>query len=460
MGRKNRLVNMTEGSMIPNIIRFFVPLMLAGLLQLAFNAADIIVVGRYVGDTALAAVTSTSAMVTMLLSMFVGLSMGGNVVVARALGKGDWEETDRAVHTCIATGAVCGVVTGVAGLILSPLLLRLMGTPDTVMGEAVLYLRIYFVGVPASMIFNFGSAVLRGNGDTRRPMWFLILSGAVNLLLNLVFVLALGWGVAGVAVATSIANILACTLVLYCLMHESDPLRLDLKRLRLDMPMLSRIVSIGVPGSLQAVLISLSNVVIQSAVNSFGDVFMAGSGAAGNIEGFVWTAMNSVYQGCLTFTSRNLGAGKLKRVDRSVLHSGWLVVVVGLGLGGTACLFARPLLGLYTNSPQAIEYGVDRMLLVCLPYFILGISDVLMGGLRGLGKSVVPLINAITFMVVFRILWINTVLRVYHVPAVLFASYPISWIMVVIANLLCWLHVRRKVYGQIKQKEGLNRADQ
>ena len=451
MRGKNRLVDMTQGPLVPNLVRFAFPLLLAGLLQLTFNAADVIVVGRCVGDTALAAVTSSSPLINMLLGIFLGLSMGGNVVVARTLGREDRDGTERAVHTCIATGIWCGLLISALGLIFSPLLLRLMDVPDTVMGEAVLYLRIYFLGTPASVVFNFGAAVLRGNGDSRRPMWFLILSGAVNLALNLLFVIGFDWGVAGVAVATSVSNILSCVLVLRCLTHESGPLQLCWKQLRLDGPTLGSIVLIGIPGSIQATLVGLSNVVIQSAVNSFGDVFMAGSGASGNIEGFVWTAMNAVYQACLTFTSRNLGAGKHRRVTGTLWHCIWLVVVVGLGLGGIACLFGRELLGLYTRSPQALACGMERMLLVCLPYFILGISDVLMGSMRGMGQSVVPMINAITFMVGFRILWVNTVVRIYHIPVVLFAGFPLSWCALVLANFACWLFVRHRVFRQAEQ---------
>ncbi len=446
MSADSRRVDMTSGSLVKNILRFALPVMLSGLLQLTFNAADVIVVGRCAGDTALAAVTSSSSLINMLLNIFVGLSLGSNVLIARSLGEQNHDRVVRGVHTSIALGLICGVGIGSVGLIFSPWILRLMGTPDTVMGEAVLYLRIYFLGVPASVLYNFGSSVLRASGDTRRPMRFLMTAGALNVVLNLWFVLGFGWGVAGVAVATTISNLLSCSLVIRCLIRENAPLQLDLHRLMLDRFVLVNVVKIGVPASLQGVLISMSNVVIQTAVNSFGDVVMAGSGASANIEGFVWTAMNAFYQACLSFTGRNLGAGKLRRVDHTALHCMWLAAAAGLLSGGLACLFGPELLGLYTDSAAAVEYGMNRMLLVCLPYFILGMADVLMGSMRGMGMSLPPMINAITFMVGFRILWINTVLRVWHTQTMLYINYPISWIMIFAAHWPCWFYVRRKVH--------------
>lgn len=454
MNTKRYAVNMTEGPLVRSILQFALPVMLSGLLQLTFNAADVIVVGRCAGDTALAAVTSSSPLINMLLNAFVGLSMGTNVVVARALGRGDEEYVERAVHSSVTLGILCGLVLGTFGFFAAPVILTYMGTPESVIGEAALYLRIYFMGVPFSMTYNLSSAVLRGSGDTRRPMKFLMVSGAVNLALNLVFVLGFGLGVAGVAIATALANGLSCFLVLRCLVGETGPQHLDFGRLGIRGEVLWHVIGIGLPASFQAVLVALSNVVVQSSINSFGDVVMAGSGASANIEGFVWTAMNAFYQACLTFTSRNLGNGRLDRVDKTLGHSLWLVVSVGFAAGGTACLLGPQLLGFYTNSAQAVEYGMTRMFIVCLPYFLLGMSDVLMGSMRGMGHSLPPMIASMLCMCGFRVVWVSTVFRWNPTLTMLCICYPLSWSMLLMIQFLNWLLVRRKVRRQYLKKEG------
>lgn len=450
MNLKRNPVTITEGPLPINILRFAVPVILSGLLQLTFNAADIIVVGRCSGDTALAAVTSSAPLINLLVNAFVGLSMGTNVVVAQALGRRDEDYVERAVQACVLLGILVGLGIGVVGFFTAPVLLRLMGTPDTVMGEAALYLRIYFLGVPAMTVYNFASAVLRGSGDTRRPMNILILCGAINLVLNLLFVLGFGMGVDGVAWATTAANALSCVLVMRCLAEESDCRHLELRRLRMDGEVLGEVVRIGLPASMQAVLMAMSNVVIQSSVNSFGDVVMAGSGASGNIEGFVWTAMNAFYQACLTFTGSNLGAKRLDRVDKVMVHCMWMAGATGLLLGGVTCLFGKPLLGIYTDSAQAVGHGMVRMLYVCLPYFLLGMADVVMGSMRGMGWSVPPMITVLLCTSVFRLVWIGTVFRQYHTEPVLYACYPISWVLLLVLHLLCWWFVRNRVRAKVE----------
>jgi len=445
MGIKGKRVDMLQGSLPVNLLRFAIPVMLSGLLQLAFNAADVIVVGRYAGDAALAAVTSSSPLINLLINTFIGFSMGTNVVVAQALGRRDEDHVERAVHACVLLGILLGVTVGAVGFISATALLRFMDTPETVVGEAVVYLRIYFLGVPALTVYNFGAAVLRGSGDTRRPMNFLLVSGVVNVLLNLLFVIGFNMGVAGVAWATTAANCLACLLVIRCMTGENDCRHLDLRRLRMDRQVLGQVVRIGVPASLQSVLMSVSNVVTQSGINSFGEVVMAGSGASGNIEGFVWTAMNSFYQACLTFTGSNLGAKQLDRVDKVMAHCMWMAGAVGMIAGGGACLFGKQLLGIYTGSVQAVEYGLLRMYMICLPYFLYGMADAVLGSMRGMGWSVPPTISCLACLCAFHLVWMETVFRQNPTQPMLYMCYPISWGLVLAVNLLCWCFVRSRV---------------
>lgn len=445
MKTKNERVDMLQGSLPVNLLRFAIPVLLSGVLQLAFNAADVIVVGRCAGDAALAAVTSSSPLINLLINTFIGFSMGTNVVVAQALGRKDEEYVERAVHACVLLGILLGMVVGAVGFFSTKALLRFMDTPETVMGEAVVYLRIYFLGVPALTVYNFGAAVLRGSGDSRRPMNFLIAGGVVNVLLNLLFVIGFDMGVAGVAWATAIANCLSCLLVIRCMMGENDCRHLDLRRLRMDRQVLGQVVRIGIPASLQTVLMSVSNVVTQSGINSFGDVVMAGSGASGNIEGFVWTAMNAFYQACLSFTGSNLGAKQLDRVDKVMAHCMWMAGAVGLIVGGGACLFGKQLLGIYTGSAQAVEHGLLRMYIICLPYFLYGVADVVLGSMRGMGRSVPPTISCLACLCAFRLVWMETVFRQYPTQPVLYLCYPISWGMVLAVNLLCWWIIRKRI---------------
>lgn len=450
MRTKSNGVDMLQGPLPINLLRFALPVMLSGLLQLAFNATDVIVVGRCAGDTALAAVTSSSPLINMLINAFTGFAMGTNVVVAQALGRRDEKYVERAVHACVLLGVLLGVLIGGIGFVFAPALLRFMDTPDTVFHEAVVYLRIYFLGVPAMTTYNFGAAVLRASGDTRRPMNFLIVSGVVNLLLNLLFVVGFDMGVAGVAWGTFAANALSCLLVLRCLMRENDCRHLELSQLHMDGEILGQVLRIGTPASLQAVLMAMSAVVVQSGINSFGDVVMAGSGASGNIEGFVWTAMFSFYQACLTFTGSNLGAKQMERVDQVMGHCLWMVAAVGLLTGGATCLFGRPLLGLYTESAQAVEFGLVRMLIICLPYFLYGMSDVVIGSMRGMGWSVPPMISSLICLCIFRLIWMASVFPQHRTQTVLYLCFPISWGLLLAANLLCWWFVRNAVRKKVE----------
>ena len=446
---------MLHGPLWSKLLLFALPLMASSVLQLLFNAADVIVVGRYAGDASLAAVTSTGSIVNLMVNLFMGLSVGTNVIAAHALGREDNQVLEKTVHTAILISLIGGVILTVAGFFLSPILLEIMESPDNVIGLSSLYLRIYFLGMPAMLAYNFGSSLLRAQGDTQRPMIFLAVAGVINVILNLILVIVFHLDVAGVAIATIISQYISCALVLFCLTRETGPLHLDLKRLRIDPTALKNIAAIGLPAGLQGMVFSLSNMVIQSSVNSFGDIVMAGSGAAANIEGFVYVSMNAFYQTCLTFTGQNYGAGKPRRVDRVILLCEGFVALSGILCGALAYTFANPLLHIYSPSDEVVVWGITRMTYVCLPYFLCGVMDVLVGALRGLGASVVPMCVSIAGVCGVRLMWIFTVFRAIHTPECLFISYPISWIATAAIHACCLLFVRKRAYKRIEVAEAV-----
>ena len=448
MASRSHEIDMLNGPLAPKLLRFAFPLMLSSILQLLFNAADIIVVGRFAGDASLAAVTSTGSLVNLLVNLFMGLSIGANVTVAHAIGHGHAERTEKTVHTAILLSFIGGVILAVVGFCFARPLLELMSSPENVIDLSALYLKIYFLGMPASLAYNFGSALLRAGGDTQRPLAFLSVAGVVNVVLNLVLVIVFRLDVAGVAIATVISQCISALLVLRCLMREEGPLHLDLKALRLDAGALKSIVQIGLPAGFQGIVFSISNVVIQSSVNSFGDIVMAGSGASANVEGFVYVGMNAFYQTCLTFTGQNYGAGKLDRVDRVVLLCQAFGCVTGVALGGLAYLFGPQLLSIYSSNPEVIASGMVRMAYVGLPYFLCGIMDVMVGALRGLGWSVAPMAVSILGVCGVRLMWIATIFQKVHTPQCLFLSYPISWTVTGAIHILCFLYYRRKLWAQ------------
>ena len=383
---------MTNGPLVGKTIRFAIPLALSGILQLLFNAADIIVVGQFVGPQALAAVGSTSALIQLIVNLFIGLSIGVNVLVARYYGAGQRKDLHETVHTAVLVSLVCGVVLIFLGVALSRPLLEMMATPEDVIGQAVLYMRIYFIGMPVMMLYNFGSAILRAVGDTQRPLYFLFIAGVVNVILNLLFVIIFHMGVEGVAIPTVISQCISATLVLLCLVKSDTVYRVELKKLTIHMDKLLQMVKIGVPAGIQSATFSISNVLIQSSVNSFGSIAMAGSTAGSNIEGFVWTAMDAFTQSTLSFTGQNYGAKKFHRITKVVWYNLLLVTGVGLVLGVGAYLLGTPLLSIYSTDPEVIQYGLERMLMVCVPYFTCGIMNVLVGAMRGLGSSLTPMV--------------------------------------------------------------------
>ncbi|MCM1522838.1 MAG: MATE family efflux transporter [Ruminococcus sp.] len=440
-------MDMCSGPILKKMLVFTLPLMLSGILQLLFNAADIVVVGRFAGDDSLGAVGSTSALINLLTNLFMGLSVGANVVAARFFGAKRSEELSRTVHTTMALSLISGVLLTAIGLFGARQILTLMQTPPEVIELASEYLRIYFIGITSSMVYNFGSALLRAVGDTRRPLYYLIIAGAVNVLLNLLFVIVLKMDVAGVALATAVSQTLSAALVVRCLIREKSDIHLDPKKIGIDRSKLSLILRVGLPAGFQGTVFSLSNVVIQSSVNTFGHIVIAGNSAAANIEGFVYMAMNSFYQATISFVSQNFGAGEYKRINKIVLTGEACVVTVGLLLGNTAYLLGEPLLGIYSKSPDIISAGMVRMQIICTTYALCGMMDVMVGALRGLGSSVIPMIVSLIGACGLRLLWIAVVFDIpeYHFIRTVYISYPITWTITLAAHCVCFAVVRSRV---------------
>lgn len=442
--KKSYEIDMCNGPLLGKILVFSIPLMLSGILQLLFNAADIIVVGRFAGSTALAAVGSTASLINLMINVFVGLSVGVNVLAARYYGAQKEKDIQDTVHTAIMMAILSGLFLVVLGESASKPMLTLMGTPDDVLDQAALYLRIYFFGMPVLMIYNFGAALLRAVGDTRRPLYFLFAAGAVNVMLNLFFVIQLGMGVDGVAWATVISECVSAGLIIRSLMKENGAMKLHLTKLRIVSGKLTQIVRVGLPAGMQGAIFSISNVLIQSSVNSFGSIAMAGNTASSNIEGFVYTAMNAVYQSNLSFTSQNVGGKKFSRLNKILFVCLGVVTATGMILGFGAIAGAGGLLSIYSSDPEVISYGMKRLVLICSTYFICGWMDTVVGSLRGMGYSMLPMVVSLTGACLFRIIWIFTVFARFHSLTVLYISYPISWIITTAAHLFCYFRLRRK----------------
>ena len=445
-------IDMVNGPLAGKLLLFALPLMLSSLLQLLFNAADVVVVGRYAGKEALAAVGSNGSLINLLVNLFIGFSVGANVVVARDLGAGREEDVGKSVHTSVTLSLISGVVLMAAGTILARQLLVWTASPAEVIGLATVYLRIYFCGMPANMLYNFGAAILRAQGDTRRPLYFLSIAGVTNVALNLLFVIVLEMSVAGVALATIISQYISALLVLQCLIRDKGALRLDLKKLGLDKRVIIRICQVGLPAGFQGIVFSLSNVVIQSSINSFNSTaIVAGSSTSSNIEGFVYTGMNAIYQPCLTFTSQNYGAGKCRRVDRTLLLCLGYVTAIGLALGNLAVFLGPQLASIYApGEPEVVAQAVLRLQYVCSLYFLCGIMDTMVGVLRGLGYSVVPMVVSMVGACVTRLVWVATIFQVYRSPEVLYLSYPVSWTITLTVHILFFLFIRRHAYAKVQ----------
>lgn len=436
---------MCSGPILGKILIFSIPLMLSGILQLLFNAADVIVVGRYAGSQSLAAVGSTTALINLLINIFVGLSVGVNVLVAQYYGAKSDGDVSETIHTAITLGLVSGLFLVAVGIVAARPLLELMGTPDDVINKSTIYMQIYFAGMPVTMLYNFGSAVLRAVGDTRRPLYFLTAAGVVNVLLNLVFVIYFNLDVAGVALATVIAQAISAALVLKSLLSAEGCLKLKIRELKISKVKLKRIARVGLPAGMQGAIFSISNVLIQSSVNSFGSIAMAGNTAAQNIEGFIYAAMNAVYQTNLSFTSQNYGGRKYKRIGKITLTCVTVVTVVGLVLGVSFYGIGETLLGIYSSDPQVIQYGMRRLGIIGLLYFICGIMDTMVGSIRGIGYSVLPMCVSLAGACGLRVVWIFTVFQWSHNLTTLYISYPFTWIVTGTAHIICFLLIRRKM---------------
>ena len=451
--KKSHSINMCAGSLADKILLFALPLMASSLLQLLFNAADVVVVGRFAGKEALAAVGSNTSLINLMINLFVGLSVGTNVVVSRDLGAGRHDNVSRSVHTAMTLALASGVTMMMFGVVMVRQLLEWMSSPTDVIDLATVYLRIYFLGMPANLVYNFGAAILRAQGDTQRPLYFLTFAGVVNVLLNLIFVIGCHLDVAGVALATIIAQYISAFLVVRCLMREQGPLRLNLKQLGFQKKVVLQILKVGLPAGFQGVVFSLSNVVIQSSLNSFNDpVLVAGSAAGANIESFVYVTMNAFHQAAISFVGQNYGAAKCDRVDRVAWQCVTFSVLFGLAFGNLAYLLGAPLAGIYApGEPDVVQQALVRMLFICCPYFICGIMDTLVGVLRGLGSSVIPMITSIVGACGLRLVWVATVFPRFRPPACLYMSYPVTWTITALFHFLfLMLVVRRRAFSKVR----------
>lgn len=438
-------IDMIHGPLLGKILLFTLPLMASSILQLLFNAADIIVVGRYAGSDALAAVGSTGALINLLTNMFIGFSVGANVLVARYYGAGKPDEVSETVHTSVMLSIIGGILLAAIGIIFASPLLELMGTPENVLPLAALYVRIYFAGMPVILLYNYGSAILRAIGDTKRPLYYLAVAGVLNIILNLIFVIVFEMSVAGVALATILSQTLSAVLVIRCLMHTEGGCHLDLHQLKIHSHKLWKILQLGLPAGLQGSIFSLSNVLIQSSVNSFGAVAMAGNSAAANIEGFTYVAMNSFYQAAITFVSQNMGAMEFKRIRKIAWQCLACVTVTGALLGNLSFFFGHLLLGIYSDEAEVIRYGIYRLEVIGTTYFLCGIMDVCVGCLRGIGYSFLPMVVSLLGACGFRILWIFTVFKGHHDLHTLYISYPISWAITASVHIICFLILYRRM---------------
>ena len=448
--KKTYEMDMCSGSILKKMLIFTIPLMCSSILQLLFNAADIVVVGRFAGDNSLAAVGSNTALINLLTNLFVGLSIGANVAAARFYGAKQGGEVKKTVHTAMLLSIFSGIILTVIGVIGARQILIWMQTPSEVLELAVLYLRIYFVGMTGTMIYNFGSALLRAVGDTKRPLYYLFGAGCVNIVLNLLFVICFHMDVAGVALATVISEAISALLVLRCMIKEKGSIHLELRELHIYPDKFVQILKVGLPAGFQGIVFALSNVVIQSSINLFGATVVAGNSAAANIEGFVYMAMNSFYQATISFTSQNFGAGKQERINRIALTGEFCVIVVGLVFGNACVLFGHPLLGIYSSSPAVIESGMHRLRIIARTYALCGIMDVMVGALRGVGYSIMPMIVSLIGACGLRLLWLATVFQIdrYHTVTTVYLSYPITWIITLSVHILCFVLIRRKQMGK------------
>ncbi len=444
---KKTEIDMTEGSVLYKLLTFSIPIIFSSILQLLFNTADIIVVGRFAGEVALAAVGSTTSLINLLVNLFIGLSIGANVVCAHFYGAKDEKQISETVETAMTLSLVSGVILTVFGMIGARLILMLMLVPPEVLPLSTVYLQYYFAGITSTMVYNFSSALLRAKGDTRRPLFALLFSGVINVLLNLVFVIFFKMSVKGVALATVISQTIAAAIVTVLLMREKTEFRLSLKKLHISREILIKIIKVGVPAGLQGIIFASSNVIIQSQVNSFGSIVIAGNSASSSIESFVFLSMNSLSQGTLTFASQNAGAHKIDRIKRLFFVSQGCEIVIGLLLGFTAVLFSKSLLGIYSDNPEVILSGAVRLKMICSIYALCGVMDCAANLIRGTGHSVLPMVVTLIGACGIRLLWIFTVFQIpaFHTLSCLYLSYPVSWAVTYIVHVFCFVKIYRNM---------------
>ena len=453
-------MDMTSGNLFKKIIVYTIPIILTGVLQLLYNAADVAVVGRFAGKEALAAVGSTGSLINLIVSLFLGLSVGSSVAYARSIGKGDLDRANRVVHTAVAVSALASIVLTAVGIIFEKDFLLLMDSPPDVIDKATLYMQIYFGGIFFNLLYNFASSVVRANGDTKRPLYILMIAGVINVILNLIFVIVFHMDADGVALATVASQAFSSLAIMYILIKERGPLNFSLSKLRIDKDALKEMVTIGLPSGIQSTFFSISNVIVQSSVNCYGEMVgedsaavMAGTATASNLEGFVHISMNSVYHGTLNFTSQNYGAKKEENLKKVLIHSLIIVSIIGIIMGISFYLLG-PILGqFYTTDAVVIEYARNRMKFVCLLYVLCGVMDVLVGFLRGIGYSMIPMIVSLVGVCAFRIIWIYTVFRSLKTLSSLYISYPISWTITVAVLLACIVAVYPKIKKKIREIE-------
>ena len=451
--KKNKYeIDMCNGSIMDKLISFSLPLMLSGILQLMFNAVDIVVVGRFSGSQALAAVGSTTALINIFTNLFIGISLGANVLAARFYASGKEKEMSETVHTAITLALISGIIMAGVGLLLAKLALELMGTPSDVIELSTLYMRIYFCGMPFFMLYNYGAAILRAVGDTKRPLIFLIISGVANAGLNMILVIIFHMGVAGVGIGTVISQLISCILVLRCLYKSEGCYQLRFSKLRIQKVYLRQIFQVGIPAGIQSTVINFSNALLQSSVNSFGSTAMAGYTAANNILGFLYASVNAVTQACMSFTSQNYGVGKYKRMDRVLINCLILSVVISGILGCGSYAFGTEILKVYTEDPKVIQCGLEILSMTTVTYFLCGIMDLFPGALRGMGRSGVPMILSIIGTVGTRIVWIFMLFPQHRSLKFLFVSYPASWLFTIVMQVICFYFVRKQVHAKGRER--------
>lgn len=444
---KKHEIDMCNGPILKKILLFAVPLICSSILQRLFNAADVIVVGRYAGDDALAAVGSNTSLVNLFLNLFIGLSLGVNILAAKYYGAQEKRHLSEMVHTAIGVGLVSGIVLAFAGVICAPIMLKWMQAPEGVHELAAVYLRIYFLGMPAMMVGNFGSAILRAVGDAKRPMLYLMYAGVLNVILNLFFVIVLKWSVFGVGLATTISHILTAFLVVRCLTKETGEIHLEIKKIRIYKDKFLQILRVGLPAGVQNALFSISDILIQSSINGFGAIAVAGNSAAANLEGFVYSCMIALYQANVSFTSQNMGAGKYKRINRILLTSQGCVIVVGLIWGAICCFAGSQLLSLYTDSAEVVSAGMIRIAMVSALYIFCGMMDIMVGCLRGLGYAIYPMVVSLLSSCVLRIVWLQTVFKMerFHMIETVYIIYPITWVITTVAHIITYRIIMQRI---------------